>query len=401
MKEHSSKRCRMLSAGCLITTAVILAMNAQPSFAEKPEASATEIPFELIGNHIYIDGVTVNGNGPFRFMLDTGGQGMGRLDRSVVEKLKIAKAGEVQATDGLSGRAVTMPYHKIDSLEFAGLRWNDIEVGSRNYNRPGRPTPTDGILGIELFAKHQLVIDYPNQIIRVDDKAAPLKAGLKMKPDRGVPQIVIRVGTQEIPADIDTGSMGGIALPKSLVDKLTIDGELTKIGEARTVSGSFAIFSATLRENVTIGNIILQSPFVETADRFTHAIVGGRFLKDYVLTIDQRSQRLKITAPEADGAAAIDGEESTVIVIPDNQPRPRYGIAARPQADVILVQQVMAGMPAAKCGLKAGDEIIQMNGTPVRDLTEDQRRAAFGKSPVALVVRRDGKEMKIKLKSDE
>ncbi|MHA4915652.1 hypothetical protein, partial [Enterococcus faecium] len=63
---------------------VSVAKGADPARLAKPASnvhdfsitggrSKTRVPMELIDNHVYVS-VTLNGKGPYRFILDTGGQ---------------------------------------------------------------------------------------------------------------------------------------------------------------------------------------------------------------------------------------------------------------------------------------------------------------------------------------
>ncbi|MGE3182041.1 MAG: PDZ domain-containing protein, partial [Phycisphaerae bacterium] len=95
---------------------------------------------------------------------------------------------------------------------------------------------------------------------------------------------------------------------------------------------------------------------------------------------------MKIQEPSASATAG--QEPGTPRVMQRNSsPRPRYGIAAMPRGkDVLYVQDVISGMPAEKCGLLKGDEILSLNGTKLAELSEEQRIAALSQSPVILEV---------------
>ncbi|MGE3182042.1 MAG: aspartyl protease family protein [Phycisphaerae bacterium] len=247
-----------------------------------------EIPFELRNGLIYIENVEVNGAGPFRFALDTGGQGMGRVDTSLVKKLSLEKTGEVRGSDGMSNTLVVMPLHEIQAIKIGDREWQNLTVASRDYQAGPRPLETDGILGIDMFKDCCLTLDYPSRKIILEPAKLDSNGAVKLSADREIPQIPILVNGHEIMADIDSGSMGGIALPKALADTLKFDGELKKIGEAITISGSFDIFAGTLQGKIEIGALQLDDPLVEVADRFQQALLGGRFLQNYVVSIDRR-----------------------------------------------------------------------------------------------------------------
>jgi regulator of sigma E protease len=74
------------------------------------------------------------------------------------------------------------------------------------------------------------------------------------------------------------------------------------------------------------------------------------------------------------------------------------GFVPRMQQDPIRVRQIEAGMPAAKAGLKAGDQILSVNGLELHSV---DAMLAFlqqdGGRPIQLTALRDGKTFQIEL----
>jgi putative serine protease PepD len=54
------------------------------------------------------------------------------------------------------------------------------------------------------------------------------------------------------------------------------------------------------------------------------------------------------------------------------------------------VYSVEAGSPAAKAGIKAGDKVLEINGTALSALADDARRAATRTSPLKLKLETEG-----------
>ena len=57
-----------------------------------------ELPVALAGGFVLVEGVRVNGEGPFRFLLDTGAMGAGRVDASLAQRLRLETTGEPSGT---------------------------------------------------------------------------------------------------------------------------------------------------------------------------------------------------------------------------------------------------------------------------------------------------------------
>ena len=112
----------------------------------------------MIDNHIYLD-VMLNGKGPFRFVLDTGGSNV--VDQAVARELGATAHGSAQGSgvgaprrSGLYDRLVAARRKAVlkDQL-FATL---PVRAG---FGVSGS-APVDGIIGAEVFARFVTVIDY-------------------------------------------------------------------------------------------------------------------------------------------------------------------------------------------------------------------------------------------------
>jgi hypothetical protein len=86
-------------------------------------------------------------------------------------------------------------------------------------------------------------------------------------------------------------------VPKELVPKLSA-GEPTSVGQGLRTNGVATLYEMTLNEPVQVAGVTATNQKVLYADPSDAVIViGTPFLKDYVLTIDQRNHLLKISMP--------------------------------------------------------------------------------------------------------
>jgi predicted aspartyl protease len=330
--------------------------------------------------------VLVNGEGPFRFMLDTGGQGMARADVSLVERLNLPVTGQVQAGDGTGQGTVAMNLVRLDTLRIGDAEFHGLEAGSRDYNPSLRPGgPIDGVLGIGLFADYLLTIDFPGERIRFAPGVLPEPDGLTVlssNPDRAVPTIPVTVGEHTVEADLDTGSMGSLLLPQALADDLPLTSPLTAAGQARTVSNQFTIYSASIGTSARLGRHEFATPTVMFSDLFTRANIGADLLKHFAVTIDQRNSTVRL-----DRAA-----ETPLTLAPQR----RMGLMMAPAAPgaELRVLDVVADSPAARAGIEAGDVLVAVGGRPVEQIPAAKLGGALiATDPVVVTVRR-GAEVK-------
>jgi regulator of sigma E protease len=93
-----------------------------------------------------------------------------------------------------------------------------------------------------------------------------------------------------------------------------------------------------------------------------------------------------------------DSKNFAVTVTPNAVGEDRHGVAGWEPAVPPIVADVEKGKPAEQAGIKAGDQILAFNGTPLHSMTVLQHLVQKNKdNPAEVVVRRDGTELTFKL----
>lgn len=310
-----------------VTLALLSILTAAPAFATEPQTrrvrrpmpgpaegespsryrsmqlTADPLQLELVreGPLLMVENVMVNGEGPFRFMLDTAGMGAGRVDSTLVEKLALPVAGEVVAGDGTGRRGPAMSLHELESLEIGGLRFAGVTVASRDYNRLAAAVrgPVDGVLGVGLFAELLVSLQPARGRLVVSTGALPPPDGAEILPllDEPVPAVEIVLAGVSHRAHLDTGSMGPVSVSEEIGATLELASEPVVVGEARTVTGSFSIRQAELDGTLVIGSTVLTNPEVVIGAPLESVNLGGRILGQLEITLDQRNRRVRIVRP--------------------------------------------------------------------------------------------------------
>jgi predicted aspartyl protease len=273
----------------------------QPKFTSVLKTGPVEVPMRFRGPQPAVE-VFVNGQGPFLFAIDTGGAGEARLDATLAKKLNLASVGKVIAGAGSRGKAQSFEQVRLTSLKLGDAEFRDVTAMVRSYNSPGSNVPKiDGILGFGLFADYLLTLDYPGKHVRIEQGVlAKTKSEnvISFDKSKGIPIADLTVDQVTIKASLDTGSMGGILLPKSVAQKLQL-AETPKItGRGKTVSGEFVIEEAPLRGTVRLGTEKLLNPVVQFAEVFERANVGSKVFADFSLTFDQANQLVRFVRKE-------------------------------------------------------------------------------------------------------
>jgi len=237
------------------------------------------------------------GGRPYRFIVDTGTSGHGRVVPALAKALGLEAVGQVLSGDP-SGRTQTRSLYRIDELELDGVRLKGLNMGEVTLP-PGRFAGIDGILGLGAFENHLLTFDYPKSSLVLSRDALPASAMTYKMTPRGVIGVPISVGGETIEAHIDTGnSIGALVVPTALADRLPKIGAPRSAGKASTPISTVDIMEADTNVPVRIGNVTLPVTTITYPSLGAEANLGSRAFASSVLRIDQRNSRLDITLPE-------------------------------------------------------------------------------------------------------
>jgi hypothetical protein len=269
--------------------------SAQQARAPALERVVADVPMLARGSSPAVH-VTVNGEGPFLFLIDTGAQGKARADSSLVAKLALRRTGTTDSGDG-SGRSRTLEEVTFDELRIGSLRFRRVNAPSRDYNGSARVTPIAGILGFNLFHQHLLTLDFINRRVRVETGSLPPADGktiLDYDAPYDTPIIEAVMGGFRLAADIDSGDTSGISFPATLVRILPQLSEPRAVATGQTVSNTFVLNEVKLRGVLRIGEHELPDPTVRFNEVHDNINLGAAFLSGYILTFDQRNRRVRI-----------------------------------------------------------------------------------------------------------
>ncbi len=275
-----------------LTAFVILAVSF-PTVAQK--SVIADVPMLFYGTRPAVE-VTVNGQGRFLFLIDTGAQGMARADVSLVQRLGLPSVGQSAASDISGKNLVTLNEVKFDTLSIGSITFRRIAALSRNYNTVSYLPTIDGILGFELFKDYLLTLDYPNKRVRIERGELPKPDGaqtLIFESQDGVPFIEIRVGSLKAKALIDTGNIRGIEFPSSLVKKLPLASYRRVIGKGGSISNEFEINEVRLQDTIAVGRHLFPKPTITFTDVYNDVNIGSTALSEFAVTFDQKNRRVR------------------------------------------------------------------------------------------------------------
>jgi len=337
---------------------------------------------------------TINGQGPFRFIFDTGA-GTVVLDESLAKELGIKPTGTTRIGDPAAPEAVEAKTYTIDQITIGSATFS--EVSTVSWSGGMRPE-VRGVIGLPLLYEAIVALDYPNEQLIISRGAlGPNDGSMPYQLDQGwIITIDVDVAGEKIAGHIDSGNMGGIMLPLSMADRIPLKSPPRVVGRARTVSSSFDIHSAVLDGTLSFAGQTFEDPQLNFNDHLLSvANLGRTALEPFVLTIDQINQRLRFDRPDTEQ------DPHRHVVAPAPQ-RPKYGVMFNGfGSGPLIVSGTQPDSIAERAGLQAGDMIVRLNGKDVSNLSVDELGTLFRSSPVKIVLRRDGEELEIQMRFPE
>lgn len=242
--------------------------------------------------------VTINGQGPFLFILDTGSLSM-IIEDSLAKALGLEPTGTdrlgAPGSDGVEATVYRATDFRIgefllDDGELVGIRGLPVRPGSAKYY---------GVVSFWKVGRGTTELDLSQSILRVLPDAAldasdPATLSLAWNPPFPFPTFPIEIGGRRVDAHLDTGNPGDLVLDAALMDSLNLDGEPQEIGRARMIGREAAVFSARLRGDATVGGMTVHNPDVRFIERIPGANVGSGLLKNAILRIDHENDLISI-----------------------------------------------------------------------------------------------------------
>ena len=174
---------------------------------------SAEQPVSTVRNSVGFVQGTINGKGPYWFLIDSGAN-RSALDDDVARDLGLLTSGKSKVEG--AGGSITAEQATIGELDGGGLRVRKLK--STVYDLSGSPAPegqtTAAILGVDALQKYAVLFDTRNGRVGFDesaDRLASLK-GATVVPfefDNGIPRITADLEGVPAKLRIDTGAAIG------------------------------------------------------------------------------------------------------------------------------------------------------------------------------------------------
>ena len=219
----------------------------------------------------------------------------------------------------------------------------------------------------------------------------------------------------------DTGAPSSIITPK-----IAKEAELTKGAKDKPLIPLFGMMGSVQIKDFQVGDVkaddvsamIMDHPTVKLFSKeyekkygSIEGIVGFPFFARYRMTVDYSKQEMTFVPNGYKGGADVmQALMQTVMNSMSSKPEPRIAAPAglwgleldksrSDELEGVDVKSVIKGGAAADAGLLPGDRVLTIDGRWTDSLADAYLAASFAKpgKPVPVVVKRDGKEVQLKL----
>ncbi len=363
--------------------------DAMRTSLDLPEHQDTiELPVSFEDGWIFVN-ATVNGHGPYRFMVDTGAP-FGLVNTETAELIGLRTTNKTTATD-VVGVTQTYPVAFSKVVRVGPLTVEKLPfIVSDGLGDFFTTHNFVGILGIDAFDDYTIDLDYPNGAMRLS--TAPLgpdSPGVTeiRIPETGTssPEFPIQLLHEDGTTDllwftVDSGADSSLHLFPEATPRWAHADVGIKLGPSMGISGTPKIYAtAPIAGRLRLSDLNIHSATAQVdAD---HAIIGHELLRLFRVRLDRRSSLATITPADPSATHVAAPQYGGIGLGEHFRLGNFYGIfALNPES------------PAYRAGVRPGDAILAVGGVPVSDLPPDFGFVTVNPPPeLTITVGRDGK----------
>lgn len=373
--RYASSSMRLIVA--VLAALFILLGAAAPSIP--PGEASHSVAVTDDGAHLFV-WLRLNGSEPLHFAVDTAGGEM--IDSTVAARLQLGLRGEVSLT-GIGagserGRWTRVGEVQIGTVKLRNVGFIVLPIATSFGVAEG--TRIDGIIGPALLSRFTVTIDPAAGTMTLDPPASgPLGEIPMASYGGGHPTTACTVAGVATRCTLDTGSRLNVTLLRPFLEnhpaiaaRATTAEGVEGYGIGGTARGRLGEIPIGLagRELTVVADFTSQRVGA-FASRSVGANVGEGVLRRFAITYDAARGRVRIVPTAAFGE-------------PDRVDRSGLFLVRRDGATIVL--DVRPETPAAKAGLRAGDEVVTVDASPAGTLDLNAIRSLLRDPAVTHVV---------------
>jgi hypothetical protein len=368
-------------APCAVTRAQQVPLRANSPAKSSPKSLAT-IPADIPGYGLILLRARVNNSQPLWFALDSGASFPFVINIRRARLLRLKLQGHVTVGGGAGPGAYEAARTRGVSIDLGGLKFADrtANVLALTSLEAQAGRPLDGLVGLDLFTRYVVEIDYAGNKIKLYDPQTYNYSGA----GESVP-LTLRDGHFFVPAKIempgrpaldgrflvDTG--GGLVTavlttPFAQSHNLQAPTQRTILDHSLAGLGGETRLLVSRATSFTLGKSLIREPIIYVsqdrggalASSEYDGLIGGEILRKFKVIFDYPRRRL-ILEPNVHYNELVEYDMS--------------GIRLRAEGRnfrTFRVYQVLDDSPAAEAGLRKRDVVAAINGAPASRFSLDE-----------------------------
>jgi hypothetical protein len=268
----------------------------EPSLSMEAGSREAAFPMQFFGNRPVVE-VSLDGQGPYLFILDTGAQGS-VIDASLATELDLPVIGEQELISPAGGQPIKSSTVQIGTVGVGAITFHDVQAATMDLAAFLRdPNAPRGVLSASSFEGMLLAFEYPRKRITIrpgELAAADGREIFQYEAADVFPTIPISIAGVTIDTHLDTGSAHAFALPGKYKDLLPLASEPKEMGKARLVGREMPILGAPLDGTVEIGRYSFTNPELRFGEFFPVGNIGNEILREFTVTLDSSNRRVRL-----------------------------------------------------------------------------------------------------------
>lgn len=313
--------------------------------------------------------VTINGRGPYRFLVDLGSNVV-IVRRAVADAAGMEVLLERETTDIVRAQRVG-----LGDAVFRGVvmgAYDELDV--------------DGVLGYNLLQGDGLALDYRSRKLELGPAAFAQGApSMRYELSGRLPYLPAQIGDSTVQLNLDTGATNWIVLPEAWSSWVPLAGAIVdgpvlfnnQTGAVRNRIGQLAV-------DLVVGPHVIRRPVVFFDPSVDDGWLGSALLSDSRLELETRTQQARIVSASELRAP----------------PFRTLGIRLAPMVEseeFRLIADIIPGTPAAALPIAIGDSVLRVGETLAADLSSGALRRLARQEVVTLTLLRGGDTLVVSL----
>ncbi|MCX6213233.1 retropepsin-like aspartic protease [Spirosoma sp.] len=270
-----------------IFTAIVIVLLSNYAVVAQPFRQQSPI---IISDDLVYVKVNVNGRGPFNFILDSGTAGIGRIDRQLAKEIGLKIIGYQQVSDIYQSKIEILV--SVESLGLGQVTQSGLRLMIGDYNTKPKQIRIDGVLSRDFFYNYLLTIDGPTRQLILSKETLEMGAEGVLSYSKAF-LIPGKIGQTDLLFNLDTGSNLPLHFPVAKLTGIRYENTLNKREETKA-SATFMVQEAVIKDELVVGSVRIKNQKVYYSDKAHQINVGEGFLKDHVVTFDQRKRLVRI-----------------------------------------------------------------------------------------------------------